>query len=211
VAFPADTGEFYLDSDSSTYHEESEILDSGQSKNLDLPDPSLSSQDKDFVYCDLEECEGGDFNPCKGDNQLDHSRSTGVQVSGPESEFLDDVQDFGRVPEPNVLGGGGLPPELDGVGPTKIYQSLTRIRPNQLQRKHLNALISDTNIWYSSLEHWLSHGWNPKNIHGIIQLYQRGGPSGCRYCLQDDYSQENPLSILERMRTEFKEAPYGSS
>ena len=137
---------------------------------------------------------------------------------------MDSIQDFGCVPESknsecprDVLEGvdpiqkSGLPAEMDGADPIKTYRALTGIRPNKLQREHLNAQISDTKIWYASVEHWVSHGWNPKNIHGILQLYQRGGPSACRYCPQDDESQEDSLSILERMRAELKESSNGRS
>ena len=85
------------------------------------------------------------------------------QNSGSESRKSEEFQNFGQ--EDN------LPPELEGAGPEKIYQSLTGIRPKKLQREHLQAQIQENNTWYTTIQHWIFHGWNPKNITGMIELY----------------------------------------
>jgi len=35
------------------------------------------------------------------------------------------------------------------------------------------------------------HHWNPRNIPGMLELYDRGGPSACRFC-------QKPASIAPR-------------
>ncbi|MCJ7661442.1 MAG: hypothetical protein MUO67_20005, partial [Anaerolineales bacterium] len=126
-----------------------------------------------------------------------------VQNPGHKFEISDKIQISGQAED--------KPPALDGTDPIQIYKSLTGIRPNKPQREQLKTLISDTNIWYASVEHWQSHGWNPKNIVGILQLYQRGGPSACRYCSRENEPQDKSLSALHQLRDEIKESPGGSS
>ena len=78
LSFPVDTSEFFLDGNS--------IPDS---KNLEMPDPSPSSQPNQIVSIDSEERE--DFNPRQGDNQLDPSQGNGVQNFRQQSEFSDHI------------------------------------------------------------------------------------------------------------------------
>jgi hypothetical protein len=74
---------------------------------------------------------------------------------------------------------GDLPAELSAAA---LYQSLTRLRPNRAQRDLLQAQVSDLARWRSTLEHWLAHRWNPKNIPGMLDLYARGGGEHCNFC-----------------------------
>jgi hypothetical protein len=102
-----------------------------------------------------------------------------------------------------------LPPHLDDADPIKIYQTLTGIRPNKPQRDNLKTQVHDTSIWFLSVEHWQSHGWNPKNITGILDLYQRGGPVTCRYCNRDKDPASQSLSALNSLREELEEPSNG--
>ena len=63
-----------------------------------------------------------------------------------------------------------------------IYRALIDLIPNKTQQRIIESAITDLPLWQQTLEHWLGHGWNPKNITGMLQLYQRGGASGCRTC-----------------------------
>ena len=198
VSFPADTGEFYLDGD--FLPPDSGILDS---ENQEKPDPSPSSPINQLDINAVEERERDDQDPDPEINQLDLSREGEFQITGINSEKLEKFQDFGTISD--------LPPDLDGADPIKIYRALTGIRPNKPQREQLKSLIQDTNIWYASVEHWQSHGWNPKNIAGILELYQRGGPSACRYCSHENEPQDKSLSALNQLRDEIKEPTNGSS
>ena len=222
VTFPADTGEFFLDGDSLPSPGESEFP---ESENLEKLYPSLTSpiNQLDINAVEERERENHDLDP--EIKQLDLSRGLSptlggggiVQESGHKFENPDSPRD---VLEGMDRGTGeiqisginiALPPDLIDADPIQIYKSLTGIRPNKPQREQLKALINDTVIWYASVEHWQSHGWNPKNIVGILQLYQRGGPSGCRYCSEENVHQDKSLSALHQLRDEIKEPPVGSS
>jgi len=233
LSFPADTGEFFLKGDSLPDHTGSIFPDS---RNLEKPDPPLNppvNQIDDLSLKDheksLEEFNHQDkisedqregFTPGGFKNKnLDHSRGGSVQISGQQSENLE--QDSRKLGNPRYVPEGAeefqnfgqqnnLPPDLEGAGPEKIYQSLTGIRPKKLQREHLQAQIQETNIWYASIEHWIFHGWNPKNITGMIDLYQRGGAPGCRYCSKEQDSQDETLSVIQKMREEYRSRNYGN-
>jgi hypothetical protein len=49
----------------------------------------------------------------------------------------------------------------------------------------LESKVANLVLWQQTVEHWLTHGWNPMNIAGMLELYARGGPSYCRYCRTD--------------------------
>ena len=218
VTFPADTGEFFLDGDSLPSLGESGILDVQsnfpESENLEKLYPSLPSPINQLGINAVEERERenykldlsrGEFvqepghKSNKSDKPIPHS-IRGVQETGLQSNYSDS-------PVPNSIRGVqefGLPSDLDGADPIKIYRALTGIRPNKPQREQLKTLIQDTNIWYASVEHWQSHGWNPKNIAGILELYQRGGPSACRYCSKEEDPRNESLAALQELREEIK-------
>ena len=200
VTFPADTGEFFLDGDSLPSPGESEFP---ESENLEKLYPSLPSPINQLGINAVEERERENHDLDPEIKQLDLSRGEFVQNPGHKSEISDKNQISGQAED--------KPPALDGADPIQIYKSLTGIRPNKPQREQLKALIKDTNIWYASVEHWQSHGWNPKNIVGILQLYQRGGPSACRFCSLENEPQDKSLSALHQLRDEIKDSSGGSS
>ena len=74
------------------------------------------------------------------------------------------------------------PPPPDASGPVEIYRAVTGRRPNAAQRTELLAHVTDPDLWRRGLTHWQMHGWNPTNIAGILNSYDRGGPQACRYC-----------------------------
>lgn len=87
-----------------------------------------------------------------------------------------------------------------GNGPVGIYRSLTKVKPNQVQRKSMLEVVTDCEMWYSTIEHWLQHKWSSVNIPGMLELYQRGGPEGCRYCQND--AKNSTREVIEEMREE---------
>ena len=63
----------------------------------------------------------------------------------------------------------------------------------------MRAAVTDLGRWQASLEHWLSHAWNPRNLPGLLELYARGGPAACRYCLKSrPNSQAKALTPLDQ-------------
>lgn len=69
-----------------------------------------------------------------------------------------------------------------GASPEAITRAFTGRRPNQAQRRLLNERVRDLGRWRETLTHWLAHGWNPTNLAGMLELYERGGAGACRYC-----------------------------
>ncbi|MFZ0535066.1 MAG: hypothetical protein WAM09_18000 [Anaerolineales bacterium] len=69
--------------------------------------------------------------------------------------------------------------------PVSAYRSLAHLTPNPAQRHMLESKVANLVLWQQTVEHWLTHGWNPMNIAGMLELYARGGPSDCRYCRTD--------------------------
>jgi hypothetical protein len=226
VAFPADTGEFFLDGnslpaqlaarnldseklerDSEKLERDSENLDSRKLEKGDPPSPSspLSQPNKDSV----EEREGE--NLPKGEiKDLDLSQATELQISRKletDSENLEgnsenlELNSKNSENESPFFGDHSEIPEQD---PTKIYQALTGIRPNKPQRQQLKDQVHDSALWSATVEHWQSHGWNPKNIAGILDIYQRGGPAACLCARRKADSRDGSVSALNQLREEFK-------
>jgi len=53
------------------------------------------------------------------------------------------------------------------------------------------------------------HRWNPKNIPGILDLYARDGPEGCRFCRKSKPA--TGLEALAIMREEYALASTAES
>jgi hypothetical protein len=86
------------------------------------------------------------------------------------------------------------------ITPIAVYISFTKLTPNQTQRKLINTQVIDLNLWRSSLEHWLSHGWSPRNVVGMLNLYAQGGPESCSYCHPKKDSLEPPIEDFTEQR-----------
>jgi hypothetical protein len=69
-----------------------------------------------------------------------------------------------------------------GESPEAVYRSFTGRRPNRAQREELARQVHDLGRWRDTLAHWLTHGWSPINIGGMLEMYQRGGSEACRFC-----------------------------
>ena len=42
--------------------------------------------------------------------------------------------------------------------------------------------IVDMDKWKAALIHWMGHGWNPRNVTGMIDSYKNGGEAACLMC-----------------------------
>lgn len=82
------------------------------------------------------------------------------------------------------------------AGPVAAYRTLVHLTPTAVQRRILAARVRDLELWQRTLEHWLGHGWNPRNLTGMLELYQRGGPEGCRYCRPANPARRQPETPL---------------
>ena len=103
---------------------------------------------------------------------------------------------------------------LEHDDPVSAYTSLIHLTPNASQRRLLAIRVTDLALWQSTLEHWISHGWNPRNLTGMLDLYSRGGPSTCRKCSQS-YSHSSPaetpldhtLAVIAALRDKQHQPP----
>jgi len=68
------------------------------------------------------------------------------------------------------------------------------LRPNQAQWEAIAAEVQELARWQAALEQRQMHRWNPMNIPGILELYARDGPEGCRFCRKS-----NPATGLEAL------------
>jgi hypothetical protein len=66
--------------------------------------------------------------------------------------------------------------------PIGIYRSISRVKPNSSQHKMITAKVDDPDMWRETIEHWMAHGWNSRNVAGMLKLYQQGGPEACLFC-----------------------------
>jgi hypothetical protein len=96
------------------------------------------------------------------------------------------------------------------LSPAALYRSIVQLTPNSTQRRLLASKITDLPLWQATIEHWIFHGWNPRNLAGMLDLYNRGGPSACRSChpasrtsIQVTTSQPDSHAALEDLRREL--------
>ncbi len=89
----------------------------------------------------------------------------------------------------------------------RAYRQVLGLRPNQAQRAAIGGQVQDLELWQATLEHWQMHRWNPKNIPGLLELYARAGPQGCRFCQQK--VPETGLAALTSLRREYASGERG--
>jgi hypothetical protein len=89
----------------------------------------------------------------------------------------------------------------------KAYHATLGLRPNKAQRAAIAEYVKDLELWQATLDHWQMHGWNPKNVIGILEIYARAGPKGCRFCQKDKPA--TGLAALALMRQEYADGKRG--
>ena len=121
-------------------------------------------------------------------------------------------------PGPRAGGSQSAPTQALHSDPVAVYRALVHLTPNPAQRRILLAQVHDLTLWQQSLEHWLGHGWNPRNLTGMLELYQRNGPQGCRYCRKappaaqpSETPLQHSLAALEALCLEQERSPSGGS
>ena len=121
------------------------------------------------------------FNPL---NQLAESKVINLtRVEAPFSKSrMSSISriELEKTAQPKKTASPALLPTADS--PAGIYRQAARLTPNPAQRDLLEKQVQDLPRWRETLEHWMAHRWNPRNLPGMLDLYRRGGASGCRYC-----------------------------
>jgi hypothetical protein len=82
------------------------------------------------------------------------------------------------------------PPGQVPRSPVALYRACMHLTLNAAQRQQVEETVSDPELWADSLDHWRTHGWNPRNLPGLLDFYSRGGPPMCRFCHPE--RQEDP-------------------
>jgi hypothetical protein len=59
----------------------------------------------------------------------------------------------------------------------QAYKDVLKTNANDVQRALIAEHVSDLTKWRASLEAWAGHGWNPKNVAGLIEYHQNGNKS----------------------------------
>jgi len=91
----------------------------------------------------------------------------------------------------------------------QVYRRITGLSPNQPQRVSIAGAVTDLLLWQSTVEHWMSHGWNPRNLPALLDFYARGGPPACQSCQKSPSPGARPsprdatLAALEEVRKEL--------
>jgi hypothetical protein len=160
------------------------------------PDPALEPGPDSRLYPGLEPAPDSSLTR---DPPLKNSKLLKLPSFNPPQ--LINILTIGRLKEGSLQNPGAFEPEPVG-DPLKIYQELTGLRPRLAQKKAVEGAISDPDLWRESVDHWLAHRWSPKNIPGMLNLYNRGGPSHCRYCSQD--SESEPETIYQEVLEQLK-------
>jgi len=153
---------------------DSTILESQNSPSLNhhsssLKIPGINEDIKESVKIIRNEVKRGDERESEGES-LPSSPGVSSRYHDASTGVFHNVQTLKRSNIPT---------------PVTVYRSLAHLTPNAAQRRILSSKVTDLPLWQQTLEHWLGHGWNPKNLLGMLELYARGGPSGCRFCCRD--------------------------
>jgi hypothetical protein len=154
-------------------------INSPDSRKLEMPNPSSSSDPQEDSSSSLS----ADESLSKDRESLEEeggaifqNSGNDFQISGIDRVQKSGIQDSGKVPDIE-----GLQDSRNAV-PVQLYHSIAGYTPNAVQRRRIIALVTDMQVWKDSLYHWLAHGWNPRNLTGMLELYSRGGTEGCRVC-----------------------------
>ncbi len=54
-----------------------------------------------------------------------------------------------------------------------VYRDVMHRTPNELQRAIIAEKAQDVDRWRATLENWRAHSWNPGNVPGMIQSYDK--------------------------------------
>lgn len=187
--------------DSEDLRREGEIQDS---RNPEKSDPFLST---DPIR---------DFEDLRGEGEKQDSRN--LEKPQP-SRATHQPANAAGLQGASAFQGGEMPGFSQGKGASCLtgpgeaavdqYRQWTGMIPNATQIHLISSQIVDLELWQFTLEHWLAHGWNPRNIAGLLAVYHSGGPDACRICHRQVLSGE-PLkgSTEQTLQQMLKDYSY---
>jgi hypothetical protein len=143
-------------------------------------------------------------NPLESDSELKEKNisyqvtSEGVGEYEGERKIFKNGATFADFPVTPLETSPGFEGEAIAPGspsPEAVYRELTGLSPDPLRTDKLLRMVTDLDIWRESVGHWLEHGWNPDHIAGILEVYKRGGSSGCFICSHPDPPRRRRLTL----------------
>lgn len=66
---------------------------------------------------------------------------------------------------------GSRDPNLDNPAVRK-YREIIHLQANYLQRAEIALVVTNERIWEATLIEWMLEGRNPKNVLGMLRVYQ---------------------------------------
>ncbi len=173
------------------------------SPQSDLPSP-ISIPDSEILESEIPDSENLDSwipeNPHPLPPPFNINNKIKLNFEEGEREEEGEFQDSGIL-ERNF---GKPPPSSTASALLAAYHSLTRLHPTPPHKRMILEQVTDPDLWRATLEHWLSHGWNPRNLAGMLELYQRGGAAGCRYCSPNAAERNPSLAGIDQLEQELK-------
>ena len=174
----------------------SNILENASAPSVEFSvDPTLNSNVSERSYSEtLEKPSLNDSPDTNIDIEKELKREApfqnpGIACTGEAFSKQSPLQDTQHLenasPQPDTgapVRAGLRPTPIESPSPLDLYRTLSGLTPNKAQRLLIQDEVSDPALWRLSLEHWLGHGWNPRNVNGMLDLYGRGGAAGCRHC-----------------------------
>lgn len=62
-------------------------------------------------------------------------------------------------------------PNLDNKA-VRLYRDVVHLQANYLQRAEIALVVTNERIWEVVLLEWMLSGYNPKNVLGMLKVYQ---------------------------------------
>jgi hypothetical protein len=109
---------------------------------------------------------------------LNHINNKYICLNKEEDSMINGFHDPGKPLQPP----GRSQNKVQAPTPFSIYQGLTGLALNPSQRGQVSRQVNNLELWQATIEHWLVHGWKPRNLPGLLNFYTQGGPDSCKVC-----------------------------
>lgn len=87
--------------------------------------------------------------------------------------------------------------------PIAIYRKWAGLYPKKTLWNKINSVVKDYKLWDKVVEGWISVGWKPTNIAGMLDFYKRGeipGTKMARSQSQNPQNQSKPRDAREVLK-----------
>lgn len=109
---------------------------------------------------------------------LNHLNNININLNKDDDNKIKGFHDSGKA----LKSPGLSQDQVQAPTPFSIYQGLTGLALNPSQQGQVSGQVRDLELWQATIEHWLFHGWRPRNLPGLLNLYTQGGPDCCKMC-----------------------------